>query len=666
MLKVEVYSAHSLNQQLSGNKHDKLTPDHTLHISLLTILQDNYNENGLVLSVGRKNCTVTYQADKSVSRNHASVRLIVNPELLPCTPILVDGQIVLTEDQIKSLAEWWTPQNDEEISQLGQNPCMLAFEDLGSKFGTFLLEQGSKLVSRQAAQPNEESDVTTDDEQPPPSMAIAQPVLLSTSSTALSPQAQSSAEFLTRLFFLQEPTDEPVLYKQTQLKPNKPLYLLPTTTTRDYTLIQFGVYGSCLKISHLPLHMCPSGLNKSELAPLEQLLSLGIAPSSLYSTWSNSFCTHLITNEVRPTCKALCAWLMQKPIVSPSFLKALFVDRKTAADALPETQNFCPPRAPNAELLLENPAADRTLLFKDFVVIGLYSKDHADILELCQAMGALIEAAYDKYDEILNHLESWILNLQKLRPYVLVLDIDPRRRPPKQAKPILKHLQELVHVQLVASTSIAEYVVQVSSQLKDVNGITIPYSLGSAYPNASTMSTTENSAGYTANKKKSTVADATPSIKQEILDDVHDQSPTHESNKDPRSKSRLPTKTFQVQPDVSKRINLPRAKNGWLVAAPTDNRKAYRCHPEDIVYEPAATEHVENLVVRSKSSRPKASSSGPNFKRFRKNPVLQRHYSSTSICFTTVLPKETERQRQMQLTQREMAEQEKAADALFQ
>jgi len=127
MLKVEVYSAHSLHQQLSGNKHDKLTPDHTLHISLLTILQDNYNENGLVSSVGRKNCTVTYQADKSVSRNHASVRLIVNPELLPCTPILVDGQIVLTEDQIKSLAKWWTPQNDEEISQLGQNPCMLAF-----------------------------------------------------------------------------------------------------------------------------------------------------------------------------------------------------------------------------------------------------------------------------------------------------------------------------------------------------------------------------------------------------------------------------------------------------------------------------------------------------------------------------------------------------------
>ena len=52
-----------------------------------------------------------------------------------------------------------------------------------------------------------------------------------------------------------------------------------------------------------------------------------------------------------------------------------------------------------------------------------------------------------------------------------------------------------------------------------------------------------------------------------------------------------------------------------------------------------------------------------DFKRFRKNTVIRG--STGDIRFRSVLPKESERQRQLQQLERELAEDTREADALF-
>ena len=141
-----------------------------------------------------------------------------------------------------------------------------------------------------------------------------------------------------------------------------------------------------------------------------------------------------------------------------------------------------------------------------------------------------------------------------------------------------------------------------------------------------------------------------------------------------------------------RRKPLPRAKKtGWLSAAPKDanERAKYKSTKADLddidatfPSEAAITVKKTGLVVRSneecqerRAQMMAARGRGPrvvtgrdgkpvkDFKRFRKNTVIRG--STGGIRFRSVLPKESERQRQLQQLERQLAENTREADALF-
>jgi hypothetical protein len=133
------------------------------------------------------------------------------------------------------------------------------------------------------------------------------------------------------------------------------------------------------------------------------------------------------------------------------------------------------------------------------------------------------------------------------------------------------------------------------------------------------------------------------------------------------------------------RVSLPTTDNGWLVAAPSGTkRRDYRVsdanleEQEIMVCTPADSELCKGLIVRTVEAAKESmvaarnksttSSNKPNFKKFQKNSILAGNYravGSARIRLCSVLPKESERQRQLELSQREVEREEQIADALF-
>lgn len=138
-------------------------------------------------------------------------------------------------------------------------------------------------------------------------------------------------------------------------------------------------------------------------------------------------------------------------------------------------------------------------------------------------------------------------------------------------------------------------------------------------------------------------------------------------------------------PDEDKRLTLAITSDGWYVAAPAA-RKNYRKKIEidDVEDEDeknrmhaAKTAKVKGLIVREYvPPAPKTASRRANakkdFKRFRKNHVIRGFTSFNSdgkvarkIRLVSVLPKESERQRELEMKQQELDREQAYADALF-
>ena len=67
MLRIEIFqptsSSENLNSEISS----------ILHANLATA---SHHENGVILTVGRKNADVTFENERSVSRSHCSLRIV--------------------------------------------------------------------------------------------------------------------------------------------------------------------------------------------------------------------------------------------------------------------------------------------------------------------------------------------------------------------------------------------------------------------------------------------------------------------------------------------------------------------------------------------------------------------------------------------------------------
>ena len=138
-------------------------------------------------------------------------------------------------------------------------------------------------------------------------------------------------------------------------------------------------------------------------------------------------------------------------------------------------------------------------------------------------------------------------------------------------------------------------------------------------------------------------------------------------------------------PDEDERQSLQVTDDGWYVAAPTV-RKNYRKKIEDVEgteeenpRHAAKTARVRGLVVREyvpPAPRTVSRSNNGNkkdFKRFRKNHVIRGFTTFNSngqtnhrtVRLVAVLPKESERQRELEMKQQELDREQAYADALF-
>lgn len=118
---------------------------------------------------------------------------------------------------------------------------------------------------------------------------------------------------------------------------------------------------------------------------------------------------------------------------------------------------------------------------------------------------------------------------------------------------------------------------------------------------------------------------------------------------------------IQNHEDTIKLKSRLKATGGWFNAK--EHSKAKSDDFTEILVRPGHSNvsKMESGITFSK--RNKRHTSLLDFKRFKKNKVLGTYRSA--FRFTTVLPKETEAQRQMLLTQKEVDRENAAADALF-
>jgi len=137
----------------------------------------------------------------------------------------------------------------------------------------------------------------------------------------------------------------------------------------------------------------------------------------------------------------------------------------------------------------------------------------------------------------------------------------------------------------------------------------------------------------------------------------------------------------------SRKNKLKVTADGWLVAAPQGRKRARYRRPADELAsygeaplsDPAQTEHCNSLIImrtKEDARHPITTANRTNdhhnrnvkdFKRFQKNSVITgaRMHSLSQIRLRAVLPKESERQRQLVESQQELELEQRAADSLF-
>ena len=134
----------------------------------------------------------------------------------------------------------------------------------------------------------------------------------------------------------------------------------------------------------------------------------------------------------------------------------------------------------------------------------------------------------------------------------------------------------------------------------------------------------------------------------------------------------------KISNEGKKKMSLPAAKDGWLVAPKGKARSKYMrkvteiVNDQEVIVESAQTETCNLVVSKSKPVNQISNVSNNNittkdFKRFRKNSIIPgaRMHSITQIQFVSLLPKESERQKALELSQIELDREQSAADELF-
>ena len=296
---------------------------------------------GEILTIGRKNCTVTID-DKSMSRAHASIALLSNHPI--DSNSIEEASSLLGEGRV--MMEYGTPTTPEEIyaCETSNTGVICVVRDKGSKFGTFI-SVDEMLLKEYSAPPSErgkngknaaaanngdgdETEDETDDEGATSSKQM--------NFVTLDDKQKRAVQLLSN----NAPSTTLPKFQQLEKNSSAPLLQLShskSTASAPYVIILCGPQGSAVRLSLLPLQFTFSRVKKPELDPL--LASLHYIGATHSTQWDIHRSTHLVAPEKTAAAKHIMAWACRKPVVLPGYIEAL-LQRTDASDELPKEEDF--------------------------------------------------------------------------------------------------------------------------------------------------------------------------------------------------------------------------------------------------------------------------------------------------------------------------------------
>jgi hypothetical protein len=141
---------------------DVKVADVTVQLCPETLLKENPSsfgayDDGVVCVVGRKNSAISFESDKTVSRQHCTIRLIVSPN----SPLLASSST--SSNSVNK--QWFSPKTKEEYDACAEG-VDLVVTDLKSKYGTFIMKQQRtpETMDKTKVDNNNDTDTDTDNE----------------------------------------------------------------------------------------------------------------------------------------------------------------------------------------------------------------------------------------------------------------------------------------------------------------------------------------------------------------------------------------------------------------------------------------------------------------------------------------------------------------------
>lgn len=362
--------------------------------------QNNDNaEHGaknVLFSLGRKAGDVTFPSDKSVSRQHFTVRCVKEP------------------------------RNDAERRACQANPFQmcLVLENVG-KAGTFIAESSSPSrddgdddvgENQQKAAGDDDDEEETDDEGTggmisQASQRVPQQLAALGDGTAV-PEMElppSMKDFWKKEKEQQQPQIVRVDVGQSRV--------LDVTTKKLSIMMQAGLNGSTLKVTWVPFSVVFSRVP----TPIQtewknkKLHQIGALETAMIT--ENT--THLITPEASGSAKPLAACCRGIPIVTPDYLQVL-MDHKSSKDPLPSPEQYRAPFTQDGSMnVLRTKAADPKLM-AGYVVFTL---EETELDPVIRFSGGRLVPLYEESNEKarMEKVEGSLEALADKNPVFLVL-----------------------------------------------------------------------------------------------------------------------------------------------------------------------------------------------------------------------------------------------------
>lgn len=704
LIRVDVYPATGV--AYTGDSRD---PEQTLHVCLATsAAQDDSNDQGRLLTVGRKTGDVVLPQDKSVSREHLILRIVTTNKSLPQREGIAKPALARTTQE---------QQACQASSAFYQ--CAVVLESVG-KLGTFILESCADKVTE-----NTEDDSDTDEEG---DVMTSQPGLSASQAShmPLSP-------WLKNLLLLGKQASPSETFRSRLVAQSTTL----TQLNQDHgrVVVLCGKQESIVVLTRVPLYVQRS---RNAFATHKfpswwsQLYAAGIVdlsddlPAHILITPRT---THLVANARSTTHRQLCAWLHGVPCVTAEYLHAL-LQRTSKTEPLPDVKAYATPASGGSFWQkMPTPRAWRGLTY-------LSLKRGDEWPDVVEGMGGTVLRLYGEDKHSVGNDDSsddededdQPFSQSRLAAYdpAVTFSIDCKSR--RYTQPL-----KTAGIPLFSAKQAAMAVCngQILPGLKPVQAETKSRSKTSEAPaphkdderksprEAAKKRTksTESPATTTSPKKKSKSDKSSDGAKETSQEKeaaqptqqsvantdgavVHDNTQTRSKEKDAaasavekedtlQTKKRGGEKPVDGEPNEErrvKRIKLGTTSSGWLQAAPSQpsERRAHARTKKEIMeaYEGNAVDlHTKSAVTEwapliphvppsptatmtsSKLSRRRRATTGPDYKAFRKNSVPSCHITAHQFQMHRALP--TAKQAQLDEEQRDADEQFRKANELF-